>query len=327
MLSWCELYFIVSRVSITSLRLFVVFLLVNILMTVQADSHNKPADRKLIIGYSGSPTSVDYWKKLKGSLFLNAQQQDVVVIDFTGKDFALSTQLQNLEHAASLDIDGMIIGAVSDKISDSISIFQEKNIPVIAVNSNLSHNWVLTSISTNEHEAAEMASLYIQSRLKKQKISAKQIIILCGDEIQYTAIIRSLTPKSILSDAGYHTKVFYSKGWASIYSVRDAISEFSSNGENIAAVFSCFADASIASVETAESYGFRPLLVGFDMDKTMQNMIREGRLDATVIQDPVQIGKLSIEKMVDRLRNKVSLPRNIYVPARLVTSENVDELP
>ncbi len=302
---------------------FILLILFTVYANLNAQTIKNNHENRLIIGYSGSPSNVDFWNKLKDSLFFRAKELEIVVIDFSAHNFTFEAQEAGLKRAVELKVDGMIIGAVSHEIANSIKLFKENNIPVIAVNLPIKNNWIATTIATNNHKAAEIAGEFLLNSLKKKKSTAKRVVILCGDKVREDALIRASVPHKILSDAGYDVHAYYAKGWSSKYSLKDAIDEYSNNAKEIAAVFSCYAGASIASVETAETFSKRPIQVGFDMDENMRMMIEEGRLDATVTQDPRQIGIVGIESMLMLLKKDKSLPKSIEIPAQLITQDNI----
>ena len=78
------------------------------------------------------------------------------------------------------------------------------------------------------------------------------------------------------------------------------------------------------SVEAAESRGLSPLLVGFDMNDVMREMIRSGRLHATVVQDPTFMGLVGLARMVDMVRGQ-QVPQFVEAPAILVSPDNLDD--
>lgn len=281
----------------------------------------KQPDRKLIIGYSGAPSYVDFWRKLKQSLFSKAKDLGVVVVDFSGNDFSPHSQQAALLSAVD-KVDGMIVGAVSDKISETMEVFRKKSIPVVAVGVPLTNDWISTTVAIDNNKAAAIAGRFIFDRLKKEKNVAKRVLIFCGDEKQIDARIRASEPRRILSEAGYDVHIYYSEGWSSKNSLADAITELSSNGRKTVAIFSCYADATIASVEAAEAYDLRPVQVGFDMDENIRKMIEAGRLDATITQNPTQMGTIGLETIVKILEGEKT-PSKISIPALLISDDNV----
>lgn len=299
------------------------FLVLN-LLNADTNISEERIKEKLIIGYTGSPLSIDYWKKLKSSLSLRAKELDVVVIDFTSSVFTLEEQKKALQKAIKLNVDGMIIGSDNDKITEEIDQFKKNNIPVIAVALAIKHDWISTNITTSNQNAVKLAGNFIKRKIRNKKLKDKKIIILCGDKNHENARIRASVMSGILKQEGYNIEKFYSPGWSAKYSLKDAISEYSKNDKAIIASFSCYAGASIASVHAAESYKLRPLQVGFDMDINMKEMIRNGRMDATVVQDPKTIGKIAIENMLKVLKQKNSLPKHIDIPAKLITKDNIE---
>jgi len=220
----------------------------------------------------------------------------------------------------------MIIGAVSHKTADVIEQFKKNKIPVVAINVPIKNKWISTNIATNNNKAAEIAGRFLLSRLKKINSNRKRVVILCGDKVQEDALIRAAVPHDMLSNVGYDVHDYFAKGWSSRFSLTDILAEYSSHKKDIVAVFSCYAGASIASIDTAKAFDWKPIQVGFDMDENMRMMIEAGFLDATVIQNPQQIGIVGIESMFKILKEDILLPKFIEIPAQLVTIDNIKNL-
>lgn len=282
------------------------------------------AKKKYIIAYSGAPTSIDYWKKIKESMLLRAKELDVILVDFSNNTLVEGTQKKSLLQAIELNIDGLIVGAVEEDIVDTIEVFREKGIPVVAVNDYIKNDWISSTVATNNYKAAEIAGKFILNTLNKPRnTKTKKVLIFTGDKAQEDALIRADVSMRMLKDAGYDVQIHYAKEWKIRHSLAQAIDEYEKNSQNIVASFSCFADATNSSVEVAESFGLRPLHIGFDMDDIMYKMIEEGRLDATVAQDPQQIGIVALQTMLQILNKEGPVAKMIEVPTRLITRTNI----
>ncbi len=64
--------------------------------------------------------------------------------------------------------------------------------------------------------------------------------------------------------------------------------------------------------------------VGFDASPPLVNALRDGKLDALVVQDPRKMGELSVRALAKRLASEAVEPQ-IDTGAVLVTRENMDQ--
>ena len=81
-----------------------------------------------------------------------------------------------------------------------------------------------------------------------------------------------------------------------------------------------------AAAKVKEEMGLDDLhLIGYDDQEETLNFIRKGLIDAIVVQDPYQMGYMSVKLMKEYLDNGGSLDKDNYDTGTiLVTQENVD---
>ena len=65
-------------------------------------------------------------------------------------------------------------------------------------------------------------------------------------------------------------------------------------------------------------------LVGFDASPSLQRDLREGVIDALIVQDPFSIGYIGVETIVDKLDGKTP-EKYIDSPARVVRAADLDD--
>lgn len=280
-------------------------------------------NRPIVIGYSGCAPSTDFWNKLSQSMMAQASLLSLILVDFSSEDFSIERQKKNVTQAIDLAVDGMILGAVSDGLEDSVELLKKNKIPVVTVGVPINHGWVTTHVGTDSLEAARLAGAYIETHASKINPSGKRIVIVSGDKDQENSRIRGNTPATILRSAGYDVSVRFSEDWSGVNALHNFLEEFAHKPKDIGAVFSTFEPGSVAMVEAAESSNINALLVGFDWSDTMRQMIIVGRLHAAVVQNPVLIGKEGLLAMVSELKDQ-SPPEHINVPPLLITIDNVE---
>lgn len=307
---------------------FVAFLFSWAAPSLQAEESRSDRER-LLIAYSGSNPHVDFWAKLRAAAYAKASDLGAVVVDYSAEDFSLERQSGNIRQAVGDGVSGMILGAVADEVASAVSELEAAGVPVVAVGVPIDHPWVSVTITIDNSRAAGLAASYLTERLAERAARSAaagepaRVVVLTGDRAQVDARLRADAVAAPLRAAGYEVGVHYADSWSGAHSLKALLGEFSEHGARVAAVFAAFAPASIAMVEAAESRGMSPLMVGFDMNEIMREMIRNGRLHATVVQDPAFMGRVGIEKLVEVIEGH-SVPDFIEAPAILVNRENVD---
>lgn len=290
----------------------------------QASPTTIPDTEKKLVGFVGYLPSTVFWSEIANGIQDQAKGSEVVVINYSTEDSSLEQQVINIQSAIDSDVQGVILGPVSDQIKSSIDLLESEQIPVITVDVPLDHPWVASSVTTDGQQAATMVGEFIRDSLLEQGKTDCQVLIISGDQGQENAQVRATVPAGILEEAGYTVNVNYSPGWSGTEALSIALAEFTEHQDTICAAFSAFEWGSISMVEASESLELSPLLVGFDWSDRIKQMIQEERLSAAIIQDPHNIGKTATEVMTAILANE-EVSEMILVPPILVTVENVAE--
>ena len=92
------------------------------------------------------------------------------------------------------------------------------------------------------------------------------------------------------------------------------------NGD-IKAVFAANDEMALGAVEAISGAGKEVLVVGFDATDDAIAAIKEGRMAATIAQQPDLIGYTAVENAV-KLINKEAIPGSIPVEVTLITIDN-----
>jgi ribose transport system substrate-binding protein len=94
---------------------------------------------------------------------------------------------------------------------------------------------------------------------------------------------------------------------------------------NIAGIFAQNDGMALGAVQAlGDSAGDEVKIVGFDAIEDALSAIQDGTINATVAQQPAEIGSLGVENAI-RVINGESVEENIPVEVQLVTPENVSE--
>jgi ribose transport system substrate-binding protein len=93
---------------------------------------------------------------------------------------------------------------------------------------------------------------------------------------------------------------------------------------SIDAIFSVNGQATIGTLRALREKGVQKKVrfIGFDLNPAIKDAILNGELDATIAQNPFQIGYLGV-KTAHRLILKETVPEKIYTDTILITAENI----
>lgn len=86
----------------------------------------------------------------------------------------------------------------------------------------------------------------------------------------------------------------------------------------------------MGAVSAVEALGAEVKVVGVDIDTEMVRAIKEGKLFATVAQQPLLLGEAAMQAAMIKIKGKESLgsdfvPERITIPVLLVSKDNLDE--
>jgi ribose transport system substrate-binding protein len=84
-------------------------------------------------------------------------------------------------------------------------------------------------------------------------------------------------------------------------------------------------EMALPAAEVAQDQGWKIPVYGFNGTRDAFEAITAGRLEATVLQNAAEQGRLAVQAAVDHLRGK-SLPAEIHTPLPLVTRDNASTL-
>jgi ribose transport system substrate-binding protein len=94
---------------------------------------------------------------------------------------------------------------------------------------------------------------------------------------------------------------------------------------DIAGIFAQNDEMALGAVQAlGDSAGDDVKVVGFDATEDGLSAIQDGTMNATVAQQPAEIGSLGVENAISVI-NGESVEENIPVEVQLVTQENVSE--
>lgn len=235
-----------------------------------------------------------------------------------------SEQIQKVYEAVTLKANGLIL-APQDAwaLSQPVDSLEKLNIPVLAVDSDIGTDRIISFIATNNIKggalAAEQLALVLQ---KKGKVllfrflpgapatTRREEAFLEELRIHYPEI--QVVSQNHYSGATEH--LAFQQAQKVLAQFHDVDGVFCPNEQ------SC--DGLLRALRQVDK-NKRIHLVGFDANPGLVAGLREGHVQALILQDPYDMGYTSVKKMADHLRGK-PIKRHIGTAIAVASSANLD---
>ncbi len=266
------------------------------------------------IGLSVSTLNNPFFVSMKDGVEAEAKEQgmDIVVVDAQND---AAKQISDVEDLIQQGVDVLLINPTdSAAISTAVQSANSLGIPVVTLDRSAEKGDVATLVSSDNEKGGEMAGEFLVEQLGE------------GARI---AELEGVPGASATRERG--------KGFHNIADEKlDVVAKQTANFDrteglntmenllqgnpDIEAVFAHNDEMALGALQAIQSSGKDILVVGFDGNEDAINSIQDGKLSATVAQQPDQIGSLAVQAGVDVLKGN-EVDETIPVPLKLVTEE------
>jgi ribose transport system substrate-binding protein len=232
-----------------------------------------------------------------------------------------ATQQDDVQNFVTQQVDAILVNPVdSESVVPAVEAANQADIPVIALDRGAS--------------GGEIATLIASDNVEGGRIAGRELIRLVGSgPVAQLEGIPGATPTR---DRG--------QGFEEVINGQDAVELVASQTANfdraeglnvtenilqsnpeIKGIFAQNDEMALGAVRAlGNRAGTDVKIVGFDAIEDALNAIQDGKMNATVAQQPDRIGSLGVENAIKVIDGE-SVPKNIPVEVKLVTKENVSE--
>ena len=272
------------------------------------------------IGLSISTLNNPFFVTLRNGAQQAAKKEGAKLIIADAQDDA-ATQQDDVQNFVTQQVDAILINPVdSEAVVPAVQAANQANIPVIALDRGASGGKLETLIASDNVEGGRMA--------------AKELIQLVGSGP--VAQLEGIPGTSPTRDRG--------QGFEEVINAQDAVQLVSSQTANFLrteglnvtenilqsnpGIKGIFAQNDEMAMGAMRALGGRAgsevKIGGFDGIEDALKAIQAGKMNATIAQQPDKIGSLGVENAMKVVDGK-SVDKNIPVPVKLVTKENVSQ--
>lgn len=221
-------------------------------------------------------------------------------------------------------IDGVVL-LPSPEMKETISRLAEENIPVITYNCDIDDSKRLCYIGQNTLQAGKIAGELMGRFL----CGTGNVALLTGGR---NVEAFSQRKKGFTRELKTHFKeiriIENAEYFEDDVKAEKLVCEFIRKEEALKGIFATSQCGTVGAVRAMKKLGLknRPVIVGFDTGKEVKCALEDGRLTATLSQDPYMQGYHSITFMAQVLLNQWMPERNhYYMRSRIIMRNNADE--
>ena len=240
---------------------------------------------------------------------------EITVVD-AGDD--VTKQVADIEDLIAKDVSVLIVNPVdSDAVSGAVQSAIDQGIKVISVDRVVNGVTVDCEIASDNVAGAELATQYIVDTLGEGiKVAELQGTSGASAAIDRGTGFHNIADAKLDVVASQVADFDRTKGMSVMENILQA-------NPDVKAVFAANDEMALGALEAISGAGKDIMVVGFDATDDAIAAIKEGRMAATIAQQPELIGYRAVENAV-KLINKETIPASIPVEVTLVTAENVD---
>ena len=230
----------------------------------------------------------------------------------------VTKQVSDVEDLVAKGISVLIINPVdSDAVTGAVEAAMAKGVRVIAVDRAVNGVTIDCQIASDNVLGAELATQYIVDKLGEGiKVAELEGVPGASAAIDRSAGFHNVADTKLDVVAKQTANFDRAQGMSVMENMLQA------NG-NIQAVFAANDEMALGAVEAIAGAGKDIMVVGFDATDDAIAAIKEGRMAATIAQQPDLIGKTAVENASKLISGK-GIPASIPVEVTLVTVDNAN---
>lgn len=275
-----------------------------------------------VLGLSVSTLNNPFFVTLRDGAQAAADEMGVELVVVDSQDDP-AREASNVQDLIQRGVDALLINPTdSDAVVPSVQRANDADIPVFTIDRGANGGEVVSHIASDNVAGGQMAAEHLIELMDGEG----QVVELQG--IPGTSAARD-RGEGFNDVAGTIDEVEVVARQTANFNRTEGLNVFQNilqAESDIDGVFAHNDEMILGAIQAAESAGRAGdiYFVGFDAVDDAVQAVADGRLDATVAQQPAEMGRLGVETAMSFLEGE-SVEDYIPVPLQLVTPDNVDE--
>lgn len=275
-----------------------------------------------VLGLSVSTLNNPFFVTLRDGAQAAADEMGVELVVVDSQDDP-AREASNVQDLIQRGVDALLINPTdSDAVVPSVQRANDADIPVFTIDRGANGGEVVSHIASDNVAGGQMAAEHLVELMDGEG----QVVELQG--IPGTSAARD-RGEGFNDVVGTIDEVEVVARQTANFNRTEGLNVFQNilqAESDIDGVFAHNDEMILGAIQAAESAGRAGdiYFVGFDAVDDAVQAVADGRLDATVAQQPAEMGRLGVETAMSFLEGE-SVEDSIPVPLQLVTPDNVDE--
>ncbi|WP_443091889.1 ribose ABC transporter substrate-binding protein RbsB [Bacillus subtilis] len=279
-----------------------------------AKPSNSGNKKEFTIGLSVSTLNNPFFVSLKKGIEKEAEKRGMKVIIVDAQNDS-SKQTSDVEDLIQQGVDALLINPTdSSAISTAVESANAVGVPVVTIDRSAEQGKVETLVASDNVKGGEMAAAFIADKLGKgAKVAELEGVPGASATRERGSGFHNIADQKLQVVTKQSADFDRTKGLT-------VMENLLQGHPDIQAVFAHNDEMALGALEAINSSGKDILVIGFDGNKDALASIKDGKLSATVAQQPELIGKLATEAADDILHEK-KVQKTISAPLKLETQK------
>ncbi|MDP4100478.1 MAG: ribose ABC transporter substrate-binding protein RbsB [Bacillota bacterium] len=279
-----------------------------------AKPSNSGNKKEFTIGLSVSTLNNPFFVSLKKGIEKEAKKRGMKVIIVDAQNDS-SKQTSDVEDLIQQGVDALLINPTdSSAISTAVESANAVGVPVVTIDRSAEQGKVETLVASDNVKGGEMAATFIADKLGKgAKVAELEGVPGASATRERGSGFHNIADQKLQVVTKQSADFDRTKGLT-------VMENLLQGHPDIQAVFAHNDEMALGALEAINSSGKDILVIGFDGNKDALASIKDGKLSATVAQQPELIGKLATEAADDILHGK-KVQKTISAPLKLETQK------
>jgi ABC-type sugar transport system substrate-binding protein len=285
------------------------------------------------VAYLTPGLNIPFWKYLSDGIKQQAARDSaetgatINVTDYDSRNDA-GRQLQNAQDAITAGLDLLIISPTDSSSAPTVlELAAENNVPVVIADIGTdSGDYVSFIISSNETGAYESGQVLMQ-KMAEKGCEGADVIMITISQARLNGQNRTKGITAAVEEAGSKIVQFLQSEDYTRAEAQVQASDLLSANPQACGFFTQHDEAALGTYAAIEESGRSDdiILASFDGSPESVELIKQGNIVAASMQQPVLMGRISLEVGLKHLRGD-EVEKETEVPTILVTTENVEEV-
>jgi ribose transport system substrate-binding protein len=304
-----------------------------LLLFAAACSRNRTStDRSaLTIAVIPKGTSHAFWQSIHAGAAKAGKELGVTIV-WRGplREDERESQISEVERFVTSGVSGMVLAPLDEvALAQPVADAKRNNIPVVVIDSGLKGNDYVSFVATDNRLAGQLAGEQLATLLHDK---GRVVLLRYAEGSDSTLQREAGFLEAIQARPGLHVVSANQYGGADVegaYKKSEALLSGLKRADgtlDVDGIFTPNESTTLAMMRVLVDNGWsgKVKFIGFDASESLLTGMRDGHLDAVVVQDPVKMGYLGVKTVVAHIHGEKVEPR-IDTGVRLVSREHMDD--